>query len=103
MASKIWHHVAESNWINFVVVGAVVYAGWLYVNGLRNELSDKTAQIQQQKVALELASTQAKLESEVTAMTISTLAEYVESRLDNIEDSKKVGKANWIGVRKVEY
>lgn len=95
----LWHHISESNWINFVVVGVVAWYAWTYVQGLKNDLADKDRVIQEQEKRI----ANARLESEVNAMTAAEIAMYFETRLDNLEKSKRVADAVWKGVRKVEY
>lgn len=86
--SRAWHHVAESNWINFVVAGLIMW----YVYGLMVANGDKDRIIAQQEMQLEL-----------NKEAMSVIANDVYNRLDNIDNAKAVQNQIWNGVRKKEY
>jgi hypothetical protein len=96
---QLWHHIAESNWINFAIVGAVVFYAWMYVQNLKQANELKDAVIAEQTRQIKSAKLQIEVDREAAAVVYADVYE----RLANMSSSKKVAEEKWHGVRKVSY
>jgi large-conductance mechanosensitive channel len=81
----IMHHILESNWINFVIAGVIMFLGYQYVENLRTE--NKNLQLQ----------------LEVNRESEAIVYNDIYTRLMNIEETRKVESEVWGGVRTIRY
>jgi len=95
----LWHHISESNWINFVLMGLLVYGAWWKYDSMRNELLLKDEVIAKQELRIKNAEVEAELNTKLS----SEIASYFEERINNLERSKLLANEVWEGVRKVDY